>query len=411
MNEPDEPCHILGSPFVRLSMNNTHDSDVVVVGSGLAGLTAAALVAKAGKSVTVYESRSTVGGQARSSTHNGFTFNRGPHALYLGGAAQRVLKLLGVRLAGGQPSVDGKFAFGGQLEVAPTGPMSLVRTGALSPKGKLSIAKLLARLPKLDPADYAGVTVSEWIARSVNSEREADLLHALVRLGTYVNEPTLLSADVAISQLQMALATGVMYLDHGWQSLVDQLRATPGVTFETGVMIDHLPDARSVVIATGGPDSSGRLLDRTFEVGPPATASCLDLGLATPPEHHFVLGGDAPFYFSNHSAVARLAPAGRHHAAAVQYLGASDEPDPDAIAAFATLAGAHDIVESRRLHRMTTVTAISTAALGGLQARPTVTDTGHDNVFLAGDWVGAEGHLADASIASAEVAAAAALRR
>lgn len=392
-------------------MNHTSDSDVVVVGGGLAGLTAAALVAKAGKSVTVYEARSALGGQARSSTHSGFTFNRGPHALYLGGAAQRILRLLDVKLAGGQPSVDGRFAFEGNLEIAPANLTSLMRTGALSLRGKLAIAKLLTRLPKLDPADYADVTAENWIANRVDGEREADLLHALVRLGTYVNEPTLLSADVAVSQLQMALDTGVLYLDKGWQSLVDQLRWTPGVTFKTGVAIDQVPDARSVIIATGGPDSAGRLLDRTFDVGPPATASCLDLGLATKPDHHFVLGGDAPFYFSNHSAVAQLAPTGKHHAAAVQYLGASDEPDADAIAAFASLAGANDIVESRRLHRMTTVTAISTAALGGLRGRPKVTDTGHDNVFIAGDWVGAEGHLADASFASAEVAAAAAMRR
>jgi len=69
-----------------------------------------------------------------------------------------------------------------------------------------------------------------------------------------------------------------------------------------------------------------------------------------------------------------------------------------------------DIVFSRRLHRMTTVTAMATASGGGLAGRPSVTDTGHDNVFLAGDWVGPTGHLADASVASGKAAALAALQ-
>lgn len=390
-------------------MTKIVDSDVVVIGGGLAGLAAAALVAQAGKSVTVFESRSTLGGQARSSTHGGFTFNRGPHALYLGGAGERILRQLGVKISGGQPAVNGKFAFNNTLEVAPAGPVSLMRTGALSAKGKLAIGKLLARLPKIDPATLAGTSVTDWIGQCVNGDREADMLHALVRLATYVNEPAVLSAEVAVSQLQMALDKGVLYLDHGWQSLVDQLRATPGVDLVTGETIAELPHARAVILATGSPDSAAQLLGATFDVGPPAVASCLDLGLATKPEQNFVLGGDVPFYFSNHSAVAQLAPPGKYHAAAVQYLGADDEPDGDALSAFAELAGARDIVESRRLHRMTTVTAISTAANGGFRGRPSVTDTGFGNVFLAGDWVGSEGHLADASFASAYGAATAAM--
>ena len=80
--------------------------------------------------------------------------------------------------------------------------------------------------------------------------------------------------------------------------------------------------------------------------------------------------------------------------------------------AFTAHAGVRpdDIVESRRLHRMVTVAAIPTAARGGMQGRPAVTDTGHDHVFLAGDWVGSDGHLTDAVLASAEAAATAAVR-
>jgi NADH dehydrogenase FAD-containing subunit len=68
------------------------------------------------------------------------------------------------------------------------------------------------------------------------------------------------------------------------------------------------------------------------------------------------------------------------------------------------------IATQRRLHRMVAATAVPAAALGGMAGRPTVQDTGHDSVFVAGDWVGPTGHLADAAMASARAAAMLAVR-
>lgn len=385
--------------------------DVVIIGGGLAGLTAAATVAKAGRSVVVHDKRGVLGGDARSVNNEGFTFNQGPHALYRGGAAEKVLTELGVTISGGQPPVKGRLVFDGTTWVAPVGPATLLRTKALGGRAKLDIAKNLSRLPKLNAADFAAVTVSEWIADSANDERAGEMLHALIRLATYANRPDQLSADVAIAQMQAALGPGVLYLDGGWQTLVDQLAATPGVHVQTGDGIDALPDAPAVIIAAGGPRTAEALLGRQFDVGPPAQVGCIDLGLRRRPEHDIVIGGDVPFYFSNHSSVADLAPTGQHHASAMQYLADGDEPDADAMMDFARYGGVRDddVVVSRRLHRMTAVTALPVAAHGGLHGRPTVTDTGHPNVFLAGDWVGPVGHLADATIASAKAAADAAL--
>ena len=62
----------------------------------------------------------------------------------------------------------------------------------------------------------------------------------------------------------------------------------------------------------------------------------------------------------------------------------------------------------RFLPRMVAVSAIPTPAGGGLAGRPGV-ERG-EGLYLAGDWVGGEGWLVDAAIASGASAAAAALR-
>jgi len=286
-----------------------------------------------------------------------------------------------------------------------------LRSGAVSPREKVELARLLATLPKSDPAAVAVSTVGEWVARSVRGRRARQLVHGLVRLATYVNDPGRLSAEVAVGQLSAALGSGVTYLDRGWQTMIDHLADDPAVRIEGDRTITDLPDAPAVILAVGGPAAAGALVGREFDVGPRASASCLDLGVTTAPPHDFVLGADVPFYLSNHSAVAELAPAGHHHVAAAHYLGPDDDPDERALEAFVRLAGIDDddIVMRRRLHRMTTVAAYATAAGGGLAGRPEVTASGVPNVFIAGDWVGPVGHLADATLASARAAASAAV--
>ncbi len=58
------------------------DGDVIVVGGGLAGLTAAAGLGEAGADVTLYERRPAVGGRLRSPDVDGFTLDRGFQVLF-----------------------------------------------------------------------------------------------------------------------------------------------------------------------------------------------------------------------------------------------------------------------------------------------------------------------------------------
>src|SRR5690349_20540906 len=85
-------------------MDTQHVStDVVVVGGGLAGLTAATYLARAGVAVTLFEKAAGLGGRAATQHYDDFRFNRGVHALYRGGAAEHVLRELGIPYGGGRP--------------------------------------------------------------------------------------------------------------------------------------------------------------------------------------------------------------------------------------------------------------------------------------------------------------------
>lgn len=63
----------------------------------------------------------------------------------------------------------------------------------------------------------------EWLDLTLSHDEVKDFVLAAFRLATYTNAPDLVSAAAAIEQLKKALDTSVMYLDGGWQTLVDGL--------------------------------------------------------------------------------------------------------------------------------------------------------------------------------------------
>ncbi|MDH3754128.1 MAG: FAD-dependent oxidoreductase [Acidimicrobiia bacterium] len=409
--------------------SNEQYVDIVVVGAGLAGLTAAATAAAAGHSVTVLEKRTHNGGRATTDELDGYLFNQGAHALYAGGIGAATLKRLGVEPRGEAPPLAGTALLGGELSPLPYGVRSLLQTRAVRGRGRFALGRLISRITRLDPTAHDGETVDQWLAAERRDVRE--LATALVRVGTYTAATDLLSAGVAIRQLQLVVETGVLYLDGGWATLVDQLEAAVervgGIVITgSGVeSIEHRTDgfviahdgrtlsSGSVIVATGGPDvASGllRLPSSTFaDAGPPVTASVLDLALPSMPAHRFVLGIDEPLYFSVHSPPARLAPPGAAAAVAMRYLHpestTSADNDRRSLEAVAEAAGIPTPVRTRFLRRMTVTHGMPLAARGGTAGRPRVEVAGVRGAFVAGDWVGGDGLLADAAIASGAMAA------
>lgn len=402
----------------------TTTKDVVVIGAGLAGLTAAATASAEGASVLVLEAHNP-GGRARVTTRDGFTFNHGGHALYVGGEGFGILRRLGVQPQGAPPPLDRyQLLVDGRLHRMPVGAGSLLRTTALGARSKAALAKLLAGLPRLVPAEHAGISVEEWIAGRELREDAVRVLRALVRIGTYSDRLDELSAGAAIQQLQRSVAKGVLYLDGGWAQLIDGLRNQ--VEVRSGVQVERISDAtaagvevrlvdgdvitaRRVVLAAGTPAACAALLPTApdwGDLGAPVTASCLDVGVRGVPAPGYVLGVDDPVYGTVQSPPAKQAPEGDSVVAVIRYGARSAEEDRPQLEAWLRHVGvrAEDIVVSRFLARMTVVGAAPRAANGGLTGRPSITATGVPGVLLAGDWVGPDGMLVDAAFASGHAA-------
>jgi hypothetical protein len=256
--------------------------------------------------------------------------------------------------------------------------------------------------------------VNEWIDGLTSRGEVRALLHAIVRLATYTNAPDQLSAEVAIRQIQLAFGRGVLYIDGGWQQLVTELAR---VVTDAGGLIHRddgareLPDVDAVIVAVGGPAETSNVTGHHYPSGVPAEAAVLDLALERAPKHPFVIGLDVPIYLSDHGRPEGMCPDGHASVSLAQYLAPGEQPERRRLAEFAGYAGITDgdVLHERYLHRMTTVSSIASASAGGLAGRASVQVPDRPGVFVVGDWVGAQGHLADAVLASARTAARAAV--
>jgi phytoene dehydrogenase-like protein len=380
------------------------------------------------------ERASAPGGRAATSSTKGFLFNIGPHALYPG--AEAMLGELGVSVVGGHPPLNRTVAWrNGERYRLPLGGASLLATGLLGMRDKLEAGRILAGLGRMDTGPLQGVTVRDWLDAEVGSRRVRGLLEALFRVASYGNGPGIASAGAHLDQLRAASRRPVRYLDGGWQTIVDGLRARAieaGVTIRTAARVErvehsggawHVRLARgedlradAVIVATGPAEAAqmvggpaAPVFARWAAEAAPVQAAALDIALSRlpRPRQNYSIGIDRPLYFSVHTAAARLAPGDGALVHALMYLPAGATHDYEA--AERELEWLVDelqpgwreaVVHRRFLPHITVSNALVTAASGGLPGRPGPQAPGAPGLFVAGDWVGPVGMLADAALAS-----------
>jgi phytoene dehydrogenase-like protein len=378
-----------------------------VLGGGLAGLTAANALAGDGHRVVLLEQSQHLGGRAITQQERGYLLNLGPHALYASGIAAQTLRQWKIPFSGHPPdtSVASFLMYDGSMYPLIQTTRQLLATRLFGAAEKFQAARVLQQLVSGRAAE--GESMEEWINRRARSPRVRQFAAMLIRLTTYSADLTRLSARAALDQFRRAKAHGVLYLDGGWQTLVaglEQRARALGVEIRLGEVVESLDAIRADgVILAVPPASVERLTGRSLPGMHPARLACLDLGLRTLPagSARVVFGVDQPLYLSVHSAVAKLAPAGAALVHLGKYLAGVTDPSADRQeleqCADRAIPGWRDRAEVVRFLPNMTVTP----AMYSPEGRPDVDALGLPGVALAGDWVGAEGMLADAAVASA----------
>jgi phytoene dehydrogenase-like protein len=419
-------------------------TEVAVVGGGIAGLTTACFLARGGTQVTLFEKAPTVGGRGATRESGPFLFNRGIHALYTGGAASLVFEELGVSYGHGTPKetfvLDGR-----ELRPFPTSPSQFLRTDLLGAGDKMALVRFFAGLGRVRPRDLAGTSLQEWLDEKLRRPRLRRLVYSLAYPLVYTSALDLVSAEVFVDKFQRALKHPVHYVDGGWQVLVDRLR---GVAERAGArVVDsarveaveveggrargvRLRDGREVlasaVVLAAGPRDASKLvsggdhpaLRRVVNRLVPGRVACLDVALSSLPSPGVPVVQDlgGPRFMTAQSLYSRVAPEGSALVYTFKQLDPrtpgdprEDERDLEDLLDAAQPGWRDVLIDRQYLPRMVAVGALPTAESGGFAGRPGTRVSGIVGLYLAGDWVGPEGFLVDASTASARSAARAVL--
>ena len=170
--------------------------DAIVIGSGVGGSCAAALLAKDGRRVLLAEKRAYLGGRFSTSNHDGFLCATGGLAVQVGGPIEKICAEIGIE-SGVRPAsrsawwIDGRFheisATGGSLRAT-------IRRVAQSEDEARRVNDALAdALGPLEPTD--ALSFRDWLSQHTTNPRIHGLFQATIASLLTVNSWELPAAE------------------------------------------------------------------------------------------------------------------------------------------------------------------------------------------------------------------------
>ncbi len=227
----------------------------MVIGAGLAGLTAARLLRRAGVEVRVLEARAQVGGRVRSLTHDGFTLDAGFQVLFTAyPAVRRNLDLTRLDLV---PLLPAAVIRRGNLrETVGRDPGSLLGTAraeSFSWPDRVRVLRLAAALKSAPPEHLLlgdDEPTRDFLQRYGFSERVIERFFAPFFGGVFLKRELSTSARLFRYYFRMLLDGAIALPRGGIGRLTQQLSEDLNVTLRTRV--DQLtPHVGGVMVETG----------------------------------------------------------------------------------------------------------------------------------------------------------------
>jgi 15-cis-phytoene desaturase len=204
----------------------TNHYDVVIVGGGLAGLSAAAYLSSKGKKIVLLE-RGALGGRAVTLKIKGFNFNFGAHAIY--GRDTSVLRTfeneLGLHIDWQDFNPNkAKYDLGDDLTAVPANVQGLFRTKLLKGLDKVKFTfEVLKTMLKMETG-HPHLSIEKWMERKGVSEEVKEMMLTLASSNFFTREPEKIPSDVFFNYYRRLFTTNkpVAYIGGGWQALIDE---------------------------------------------------------------------------------------------------------------------------------------------------------------------------------------------
>lgn len=244
------------------------DLDVAVVGAGMAGLTAAHELRRAGLSVRVFEAQPEVGGRMHSARHDGFVIDEGAEQLSPYGyrATWQLLARFGVSLEEIPKIARGIGMWRGGRAHSGVADRAGMLTGAgLSPRARVDLARVLGaasrRKAHYDCDHPESTPLGTATIREFSARYHADLHDYLFQpvAGCFFGWDTARSA--AAPMLSLLLAVGQAGSWRTYRDGMDTLARllAGGLDVATGVRVDQVvADRDSARLLAGGDTVTAR---------------------------------------------------------------------------------------------------------------------------------------------------------